>query len=63
MEHKLERNLYPDLESFTADANLVFDNCLLYNPEASIYAKHAVKLSKFLKDMVAEDQQGLKVEA
>lgn len=57
MEHKLERNLYPDIDSFLADANLVFDNCLHYNPEGSIYAKHAIKLSKFLKDMVAEDRK------
>lgn len=60
MEHKLDRNVYTDVDSFLADANLVFDNCILYNPEGSIYAKGALKLGKFLKDMVAEDMKNMK---
>ncbi|GJJ06479.1 hypothetical protein Clacol_000671 [Clathrus columnatus] len=56
MEDKLERNMYPDIESFLADANLVFDNCMLYNPEDSGYVKRARKLAKFLKDMVTADK-------
>lgn len=55
MEHKLDRNMYTDLDSFVTDANLVFNNCMLYNPEGSIYAKSAAKLEKFLKDLVAEN--------
>ncbi|KIJ49447.1 hypothetical protein M422DRAFT_161098 [Sphaerobolus stellatus SS14] len=62
MEHKLERNLYSDIDSFLADAQLVFDNCLIYNPEQSVYAKHAMKLSKFLKDMVAEDKKTMQLD-
>lgn len=59
MEHKLDRNVYADIDSFLTDANLVFDNCILYNPEGSIYAKSATKLSKFLKEMVAEDLKNM----
>jgi histone acetyltransferase len=59
MEHKLDRNVYTDINNFISDANLVFDNCILYNPEGSIYAKSAQKLTKFLKDMVAEDLKNM----
>lgn len=62
IEHKLGRNVYTDIESFLSDANLVFDNCILYNPEGSIYAKSALKLAKFLKDMVGEDLKNMKNE-
>ncbi|KAF8070598.1 hypothetical protein FPV67DRAFT_1414056 [Lyophyllum atratum] len=50
MEHKLETNQYPTVESFVADAQLVFDNCRSYNPETTIYHRNATKLEKFLKD-------------
>jgi len=62
MESKFERRMYPDIESFLTDANLVFDNCILYNPEDSIYVKNARKLAKFLKEMVAEDKKLMKLE-
>ena len=54
MEHKLNHNVYPDINSFVSDANLVFSNCMLYNPEGSIYAKSAAKLQKFLTELVAD---------
>ena len=54
MEHKLETNQYPSLAAFTDDAQLVFDNCRLYNPESSIYAKNATKLEKFMKEHLNE---------
>lgn len=57
MESKLERNAYPDIESFLSDTNLVFDNCMLYNPEDSVYVKRARKLAKFLKDLVASEKK------
>ncbi|KAG5654384.1 hypothetical protein H0H81_003208 [Sphagnurus paluster] len=50
MEHKLETNQYPTVESFLADAQLVFDNCRLYNPEPTIYHRNANKLEKYLHD-------------
>jgi hypothetical protein len=54
MEHKLETNQYSSLRGFIDDAQLVFDNCRLYNPEGSVYAKNATRMEKFLKDQVAE---------
>ncbi|KAH7919738.1 Bromodomain-containing protein [Leucogyrophana mollusca] len=54
MQQKLERNQYTELKSFVDDAHLVFDNCRLYNPEGSIYAKNATKLEKFMKEQLAE---------
>lgn len=54
MEHKLETNQYASLRGFIDDAQLIFDNCRLYNPEGSVYAKNATKMEKFLKDQVAE---------
>ncbi|KAF8585989.1 Bromodomain-containing protein [Ramaria rubella] len=59
MEHKLDHNVYTEIDSFVSDANLVFDNCILYNPEGSIYAKSALKLGKFLKEMVEEDMKNI----
>jgi len=54
MEHKLETNQYSSLRGFVDDAQLIFDNCRLYNPEGSVYAKNATRMEKFLKDQVAE---------
>jgi hypothetical protein len=54
MEHKLETNQYSSLRGFIDDAQLIFDNCRLYNPEGSVYAKNATRMEKFLKDQVAE---------
>ncbi|KAH9935521.1 uncharacterized protein B0H18DRAFT_976083 [Fomitopsis serialis] len=53
MEHKLDTNQYPSLDAFLADAQLVFDNCRIYNPEGTIYYKNSLKLEKFLKDQLA----------
>jgi histone acetyltransferase len=50
MQHKLDTNQYPTVESFLADTQLVFDNCRLYNPENSIYSRNATKLEAYLKD-------------
>jgi histone acetyltransferase len=54
MGHKLESNQYDHLDSFIADAQLVFDNCKIYNPEGSVYHKSAIKLEKFLKDQLRD---------
>ena len=53
MEHKLETNQYPNLDAFVDDAQLVFDNCRIYNPDGSIYARNAMKMEKFLKEQLA----------
>jgi len=52
MEHKLTTHQYRNLEAFAEDAQLVFDNCRLYNPEHTIYAKHADKLEKAFRELM-----------
>ncbi|KAJ7188073.1 hypothetical protein C8R46DRAFT_1053576 [Mycena filopes] len=54
MGEKLEANMYPTVEAFLDDAQLVFDNCRRYNPEGTPYVKNANKMEKFLKDRVAD---------
>jgi histone acetyltransferase len=54
MEHKLDTGQYPKLDAFLHDAQLVFDNCRLYNPEDSIYYKQANKLEGIMKDLLAD---------
>ncbi|KAF7790346.1 hypothetical protein EIP86_001301 [Pleurotus ostreatoroseus] len=53
MEHKLDHNQYPNLDTFLTDAQLVFDNCRTYNAEGSLYHKNATKLERYLKEQVA----------
>ncbi|ETW85228.1 hypothetical protein HETIRDRAFT_438210 [Heterobasidion irregulare TC 32-1] len=53
MEHKLETGQYQDLDAFIADAQLVFDNAKVYNPEDTIYYKGAVKMERVLMDHVS----------
>ncbi|THH01959.1 hypothetical protein EW026_g825 [Hermanssonia centrifuga] len=53
MEHKLDTHQYSNLDQFTIDAQLVFDNCRLYNAEGSLYHKNATKLERFLREQVA----------
>jgi len=53
MEHKLGTNQYPNLDVFIDDAQLVFDNCRIYNPDGSIYARNAMKMEKFMKEQLA----------
>jgi histone acetyltransferase len=54
MEHKLESNMYAAMDDFVADANLVFSNCKLFNPEGSVYHKNAKQMERFLKDWLAD---------
>lgn len=54
MEQKLQAGQYGDRKMFLDDAQLVFDNCRLYNPADSIYSKNATKLEKFMRDKVNE---------
>ncbi|KAH8107246.1 hypothetical protein BXZ70DRAFT_1004111 [Cristinia sonorae] len=54
MEHKLDTNQYPDLDSFVRDARLVFENCRTYNNEGSQYHKNATKLEKFMENQLAQ---------
>lgn len=52
MEHKLGANQYQNLDAFVDDAQLVFDNCRIYNPDGSIYARNATKMEKFMKEQL-----------
>jgi len=56
MEHKLETNQYSNLDAFVYDVQLVFDNCRIYNPEISIYARNAAKMEKFMKEQLESYQ-------
>jgi histone acetyltransferase len=53
MEHKLSHGLYAHIDEFVEDARLVFQNCLIYNPEGSVYAKNAIKMEAFLDEQLA----------
>ncbi|KOS15680.1 histone acetyltransferase gcn5 [Malassezia pachydermatis] len=57
METKLENNQYETVDDMVKDAQLVFDNCKLYNPASSPYAKCAVKLEKFLYERLPQWKQ------
>ena len=57
MESKMENNQYQTIDDMVKDAQLVFDNCKLYNPASSPYAKSAVKLEKFLYDKLPQWKQ------
>ena len=52
MEHKLDTNQYSDTDAFLDDAQLVFDNCRLYNPEETVYHKCAVRLERYMRDQM-----------
>ncbi|KAF8313144.1 Bromodomain-containing protein [Clavulina sp. PMI_390] len=54
METKLERDQYPDIEGFIADARLIFTNCKAYNHEASQYTRLAIRMEKFLDEILAK---------
>jgi hypothetical protein len=53
MEHKLATDQYPNLDAFVDDAQLVFDNCRIYNPDETIYARSATKMEKFMREQLA----------
>ncbi|KAG7098732.1 hypothetical protein E1B28_000644 [Marasmius oreades] len=54
MEHKLDNNQYSTVDDFTRDAQLVFDNCRLYNDEGTIYHKCANALEKVMRNQLKE---------
>ena len=56
MEHKLGTNQYANLDAFVDDAQLVFDNCRIYNPDNSIYARSATKVEKYMRDQLTAYQ-------
>lgn len=68
MESKMENNQYETVDDMVKDAQLssyddanaltaVFDNCKLYNPASSPYAKSAIKLEKFMYERLPQWKQ------
>jgi histone acetyltransferase len=53
MEEKLSSNQYETMEMFIADAQLVFDNCLSFNPPGTAYHTSASKMAKWFKAQIA----------
>jgi len=53
IEDKLEMNQYSNLDTFVEDVQLVFDNCRIYNPDGSVYARNATRMEKFMKEQLA----------
>jgi len=54
MEHKLDNNQYRSVDDFVEDAMLIVKNCRSYNPEGTVYHKCALRLEKYLQDLVAD---------
>ena len=52
MEHKLETNQYHDTDAFLDDAQLIYDNCRMYNPEETVYHRSATRLEKYMKEQM-----------
>ncbi|RDX55063.1 Bromodomain-domain-containing protein [Lentinus brumalis] len=52
MEHKLETNQYTDTDAFLDDAQLIYDNCRIYNPEDTVYHKCAIRLEKYMREQM-----------
>ncbi|KAG8834704.1 histone acetyltransferase [Serendipita sp. 399] len=55
MQTKLESGKYTDVETFVMDVKTIAQNCLLYNPSDSVYAKAAVKLSRYFENTLLKE--------
>lgn len=54
IQNKISTNQYKSFEGFQEDVQLVFDNCRLYNPESTIYAKNARHMDQFFKQLLSK---------
>jgi histone acetyltransferase len=54
IQHKISTNQYKTFDSFVDDTQLVFDNCRLYNPENTVYAKNARFMDQFFKGLLSQ---------
>ncbi|KAL0956426.1 hypothetical protein HGRIS_002574 [Hohenbuehelia grisea] len=54
MEHKLDTYQYSSVDEFVDDAMLIFRNCRTFNPEGTVYHKGALRLEKYLRELLAE---------
>ncbi|KDR75180.1 hypothetical protein GALMADRAFT_69959 [Galerina marginata CBS 339.88] len=53
IQHKISTGQYKTFDAFVDDVQLVFDNCRLYNPETTIYAKNARFMDQFFKNSLS----------
>ncbi len=49
MQTKLEAGKYTEIDAFVSDVRTIVENCLVYNPQDSVYAKAAVKLNRYFE--------------
>ncbi|KAF2278014.1 histone acetyltransferase GCN5 [Westerdykella ornata] len=54
MEEKLYQGAYTTVKDFVADLKLIFSNCRRYNDAATVYAKCAVRLEKYMWSLIKE---------
>jgi histone acetyltransferase len=53
MEDKLAAHRYPNMEAFITDAQLMWDNCMSFNPADTVYHKCAKAMAKWFKTRIA----------
>ncbi len=54
IQRKVSSNQYKTFESFEDDVQLVFDNCRLFNPENTVYAKNARFMDQLFKNLLTQ---------
>jgi histone acetyltransferase len=54
MEEKLEQGAYTTVKDLVGDLKLIFSNCRQYNDAATVYAKCAVRLEKYMWGLIKE---------
>ncbi|CCA68335.1 related to putative histone acetylase [Serendipita indica DSM 11827] len=55
MQTKLEGGKYAQVDAFVADVRAIVENCLLYNPQDSVYAKAAIKLNRYFETSLLKE--------
>ena len=56
INENIKSNNYKTLDDFSADVNLMLENCKTYNEPTSLLFKDACKLQKFLKSEMSKIQ-------
>ncbi|KAL4963295.1 bromodomain-containing protein [Aspergillus stella-maris] len=59
IEERLEQDSYAAPRNLVRDLKLIFSNCRQYNDAATVYAKCAEKLERFMWDLIKEVRSGL----
>lgn len=55
MQSKLEQGKYTTPDLFIGDVRTIVQNCLVYNPSDSVYAKAALKLRRYFEDVLVKE--------